>query len=97
MNKSTSAPAQTIYFTCALMLVFLRFSLLHETITFLTGRNTYLTPTFLRLSRCSESLLRTDCNGCPRVAGKILVSFCDLHDLGGTVQLLEGWFGRPGA
>ena len=42
MNKSTSAPAQTIYFTCALMLVFLRFSLLHETITFLTGRNTYL-------------------------------------------------------
>ena len=42
MNKSTSAPAQTIYFTCALILVFLRFSLLHETITFLTGRNTYL-------------------------------------------------------
>jgi O-antigen ligase len=42
MNKSTSALDQSIYFTCALILVFLRFSLLHETIASLTGRNNYL-------------------------------------------------------
>jgi O-antigen ligase len=42
MNKSSSASTQSIYFTFALILIFLRFSLLHETIAFLTGLNTYL-------------------------------------------------------
>ena len=41
-EQITLTTAQRIYFACALILVFLRFSLLHETIATLTGRNTYL-------------------------------------------------------
>jgi O-antigen ligase len=42
MNKSSSAYPQTVYFVFAVVLVFLRFSYLLETISYLTGRNTYL-------------------------------------------------------
>ena len=41
MKKSSSVSAQSIYFACALILVFLRFSLSLETIAKLTGLNTY--------------------------------------------------------
>ncbi len=37
-----TGPLQLLGFRCALILVFLRFSYLHETITFLTGVNTYV-------------------------------------------------------